>query len=294
MENLSKPTLRILYEHCVNWANTHLERTTDIEASIKCISYFLAGRINNSTLLSELIYSMSNFMMLFNDQIILSTAKSSNLKTVSDKGKKKIFSNENIKRFITIVDFIEVFEFAIKPCGNKEAWIILVLLQTAKNSETIQCVAGLYLLHVQKLILELPSTELLDLKSCRLNGIPGSTISYKHIVAETMYVMEPIILLGSMFVFGQKSFIPPSISLTIKYINLQSLKPLENLTLQQRLTLSNRSSCWVTLFYYNIILLSIKILILKYNVQCNEPMRGYTIGNSSYKSAIVDMTFPYQ
>ncbi|XP_027846260.1 peroxisomal membrane protein PEX16-like isoform X3 [Aphis gossypii] len=254
MENLSKPTLRILYEHCVNWVGTHLERITEIEASIKCISYFLAGRSNNSTLLSELIYSISNFMMLFNDQIILSATKSSNLLTVSDKGKKKIFSNENIKCFITIVDFIEVFEFAIKPCGNKKAWIIILLLQTAK------CVAGLYLLHVQKLILESPPTKLFDLKSYRLNGIPVSTLSYEHIVAETMYIIEPIILLGSMFVFGEKSFIPSSISLTIKYISLQSLKALENLTPQQRLVLSNRSSCWVTLFYQNIILLSIKIV----------------------------------
>jgi len=94
----------------------------------------IAGRINNSTLLSELIYSMSNFMMLFNDQIILSTAKSSNSKTVSDKGKKKVFSSENIKRFITTVDYIEVFieVSAKKLWGNRGRWIIIVLLQSMK------------------------------------------------------------------------------------------------------------------------------------------------------------------
>lgn len=43
MENLSIPTLRILYKHYVNWVSTHPERTTDLEASIKWISYFLAG-----------------------------------------------------------------------------------------------------------------------------------------------------------------------------------------------------------------------------------------------------------
>lgn len=77
---------------------------------------------------------MSNFMMLFNDQIILSTAKSSNLKTVSDKGKKKIFSSENIKRFITTVDYIEVFieVSAKKLWGDRGRWIIIVLLQTMK------------------------------------------------------------------------------------------------------------------------------------------------------------------
>jgi peroxin-16 len=71
--------------------------------------------------------------MLFNDQIILSTAKS-NPVTVSDKGKKKIFSSENIKRFITTVDYIEVFieVSAKKLWGNKGRWIIIVLLQTVK------------------------------------------------------------------------------------------------------------------------------------------------------------------
>jgi len=73
-------------------------------------------------------------MMLFNDQIILSTAKSSNLKIVSDKGKKKIFSSENIKRFITTVDYIEVFVevSAKKLWGDRGRWIIIVLLQTMK------------------------------------------------------------------------------------------------------------------------------------------------------------------
>jgi len=43
MENLSIPTLRVLYKHYVNWVSAHPERTTDLEASIKWISYFLAG-----------------------------------------------------------------------------------------------------------------------------------------------------------------------------------------------------------------------------------------------------------
>lgn len=43
MENISLLTLKELYKHYVNWVSTHPERTTDLEASIKCISYFLAG-----------------------------------------------------------------------------------------------------------------------------------------------------------------------------------------------------------------------------------------------------------
>lgn len=91
-----------------------------------------AGRINNSTLLSELIYSMSNFMMLFNDQIILNTVKHS--VTANGKGKKDIFCSENIKRFLTMVDYIEVFieVSATKLWGTKGKWIVVTLLQALK------------------------------------------------------------------------------------------------------------------------------------------------------------------
>jgi len=75
---------------------------------------------------------MSNFMMLFNDQIILSTAKSSAV--VNGKEKKELFGCENIKRFLTVVDYIEVFieVSATKLWGVRGRWIVIVLLQTIK------------------------------------------------------------------------------------------------------------------------------------------------------------------
>lgn len=75
---------------------------------------------------------MSNFMMLFNDQIILSTAKSS--VTINEIEKKKIFCSENIKRFLTMVDYIEVFvEVSAKRLwGTRGRWVIIVLLQSVK------------------------------------------------------------------------------------------------------------------------------------------------------------------
>ncbi|XP_025425070.1 peroxisomal membrane protein PEX16 [Sipha flava] len=278
MENLSIPTLRELYKHYVKWVSTHPERTTDLEASIKWISYFLAGRINNSTLLSELIYSMSNFMMLFNDQIILSCAKNSVL--VNEKEKKKIFCPDNIKRFLTMVDYIEVFieVSATRLWGTKGRWIIIVLLQS------IKCLARLYLLHIHKLhMLESPPVQPLDRKTVgvkqkndgldsvitlpsgrtirkmenappinrrtweappranRLIDGPGRSIDDRHIVAETMYIMKPIVHLGSMCVFGEKSWKPWFISLTIEYISLQRLKSSQSLTPQQRLVMSKRA-----------------------------------------------------
>lgn len=75
---------------------------------------------------------MSNFMMLFNDQIILSTAKSS--VSINDVEKKKMFCSENIKRFLTMVDYIEVFieVSANRLWGIRGRWVIIVLLQSVK------------------------------------------------------------------------------------------------------------------------------------------------------------------
>lgn len=75
---------------------------------------------------------MSNFMMLFNDQIILSTVKNS--VTVNGKKKKDIFCSENLKSFLTMVDYIEVFieVSATKLWGTRGRWIVIVLLQTMK------------------------------------------------------------------------------------------------------------------------------------------------------------------
>lgn len=75
---------------------------------------------------------MSNFMMLLNDQIILNTVKHS--ASVNGKGKKDIFCSENIKRFLTMLDYIEVFieVSATKLWGTRGRWIIVILLQSIK------------------------------------------------------------------------------------------------------------------------------------------------------------------
>lgn len=71
-------------------------------------------------------------MMLFNDQIILSSAKNS--ASVNGKEKKNMFCPGNIKCFLTMVDYIEVFieVSATRIWGTKGRWIIIVLLQSIK------------------------------------------------------------------------------------------------------------------------------------------------------------------
>lgn len=71
-------------------------------------------------------------MMLFNDQIILNTAKAS--AAINGQEKKGILDPDRIKRFLTMVDYIEVFleVSATKLWGSRGRWIIIILLQTIK------------------------------------------------------------------------------------------------------------------------------------------------------------------
>ncbi|VVC36663.1 Hypothetical protein CINCED_3A007593 [Cinara cedri] len=128
---------------------------------------------------------------------------------------------------------------------------------------TFRCSARLYLLHVHKLhILDSPPIQPLDRKKVvadkkkappfnqRTWQAPprpdtfierGLIITNRRVVAETMYIMKPIIHLGGMYVFGERSWKPWFISLTIEYISLQRLKSSKSLTAQQRLVLSKRT-----------------------------------------------------
>jgi peroxin-16 len=87
------------------------------------ISFFCIGRINTSNVLSELVYSLSNLLVLFNDCIIRNTRR---LEAVG--------SGETLKTWLTVLDYSEVFiEVSVKKMwGEKGKWLIIVVLQILK------------------------------------------------------------------------------------------------------------------------------------------------------------------
>jgi peroxin-16 len=86
-------------------------------------AFFCVGRINTSNVLSELVYSLSNLLVLFNDCIIRNTRR---LEAVG--------SGENLKTWLTVLDYSEVFiEVSVRKLwGEKGKWLIAVVLQIFK------------------------------------------------------------------------------------------------------------------------------------------------------------------
>ncbi|KAL3842483.1 hypothetical protein ACJMK2_020490 [Sinanodonta woodiana] len=118
--------LERLKEKYSEFIRTNPETVTQIEAAIRIFSYLIAGRIENGQVISELIYSSSNLLVLFNDIIIQSAA---------GKIPKLDLSKERLMRWLTVLEYLEVFlELAAhKKWGQVKAWVVIAIVQITKT-----------------------------------------------------------------------------------------------------------------------------------------------------------------
>ena len=86
-------------------------------------NFIVSGRVNNSTLLSELIYTLSNLLVFYNDYII---SKNRQLKTFK--------AGDKLKIWLSVLEYCEVFiEVTSRNLwGEKGKWIVIVLVQLIK------------------------------------------------------------------------------------------------------------------------------------------------------------------
>ncbi|XP_021930291.1 peroxisomal membrane protein PEX16 isoform X2 [Zootermopsis nevadensis] len=239
------------------------------------------GRINTSNVLSELVYCLSNLLVLFNDRIIHNARR---LQAVG--------SGEKLKTWLTVIDYSEVFieVSARRMWGEKGKWLIVIVLQIFK------CAGRLLLLFYHKdNIIQSPSMPPLRRKkaredshveesrirlqsaaftlkrsgrivrrvtaapptSCRTwrpllppnnnaeeDGVPDQTLSGKMLIAEVLYVVKPVAHLCSMMLFGQKDWKPWLLALSADLASLQlyGTKHKErHMSRKQRLELSRRT-----------------------------------------------------
>ncbi|GJQ82350.1 hypothetical protein Trydic_g421 [Trypoxylus dichotomus] len=137
-----------LFDKYKNWIIRNPEKANDFETTAKWISYFVAGRINNSHAVSELIYALSNLLVLFNDRLI---TKGRQLEKSDDSSRLKIW--------LTVIEYSEVFlEISSnKIFGNRGRWVIIVSIQIFK------CLTRLALIcHYKESIITVPSVPALD------------------------------------------------------------------------------------------------------------------------------------
>ncbi|XP_044747863.1 peroxisomal membrane protein PEX16 [Coccinella septempunctata] len=155
-----------LFNSYKSWVSKNPQITTDFETTARWLSYFIAGRINSSHIVSELVYCLSNLLILYNDRIISELRQLNTFK-----------SGEKLKLYLTVLEYSEVFLelSAQKKWGEKGRWLVICVIQLFK------CISKLILVHHYKEpLIQYPVIPVLERK--KLNQVnDGGSITVSEI-----------------------------------------------------------------------------------------------------------------
>lgn len=260
-----------LYAIYKKWVINNPGIVTDVETVATWSSYFVAGKINKSPIISELVYSLSKLLSLFNDRLIREAYGNE----LNDYGLQ-----EQIKLWLTVIHYCEVFvELVVKNrWGTKGKWTATSLLQMFK------CASAIVLLYRYKEIpIQHPPIPALQRKKFteskdvdessnafftlrrsgrvvrRVDGAPplalrdwqplkikedniSPSIERKDLFnAELLHILKPLVHLAAMRIFGSKSWKQWLVALGIDIASFKLYnRHMDNLTYEQRLELSRR------------------------------------------------------
>lgn len=276
--------LRNLYGKYVKWVSSNPSALGDVEMTVKWLSYFIAGKINNSPAVSELVYSLSNLLVFFNDRII----EKSNGVAVQQSETSPLA--RQIKIVLTTLDYCEVFIelSAQKIWGSRGRWFLIVVVQTIKcigrviltmfcqNNNIIQN-PPIPVLDRKNLVetarpdnstfQELTDTVVLKRSGRVLRKVEGAPpivartfkpLKHEPVViryggrfirtAELMYILKPLVHLACVRRYGIKSWKSYLVPMAIDVASLRIYyKNREDLSKEQKQELSRR--CVSMLFY---------------------------------------------
>ncbi|OAD54251.1 Peroxisomal membrane protein PEX16 [Eufriesea mexicana] len=249
MVNLS--VLKII-EPYRKWIIENPQLLSDMENTVQYLPYFTAGQFNNSTFVSELLYSFSNLIVLFND-LLMCGGKCVHLKFSQFESKIKIW--------LTVIEYTEVLcEISAKKLwGQTGRWFIIIVIQIFKT------MLRLLLIHLYKeRVIKSPPIQPLNREKLNdshnnqlkegfalkrsgtiVRSVRGATCpsmrtweplfsndndddnlskptSGKNLaLAETLYIMKPLFHLGCISFTGEKYWPPWLLSLTIDLLSLK-------------------------------------------------------------------------
>ncbi|CAG9781707.1 unnamed protein product [Diatraea saccharalis] len=260
-----------LYDSYKRWVINNPNLVTDVETVATWSSYFVAGKINKSPIVSELVYSLSKLLSLFNDRLI----KEAYGGDIHYYGLR-----DQIKLWLTIIHYCEVFvELVIKQkCGSRGKWTAATLIQLFKCSSTF-----ILLYKYKELPIQHPPIPALQRKKFtegketgdnlnsfftlrrsgrvvrRIEGAPpvsfrdwqpikinedrtrSTTQINELLLAESLHIMKPIIHLSAMRFFGTKAWKQWLVALTIDITSMKLYnRHIQHLSYEQRIEISRR------------------------------------------------------
>lgn len=123
-----------LWQRYKSWVIANPQVIGDVETTIKWASYFVAGRITNSNVATELIYSLSNLLCLLNDRILMSDLVAQQQNTPGNQLEAPNKDTVRIKMFMTTLEYCEVFlELSGQHLwGRRGRWFMIVILHVVK------------------------------------------------------------------------------------------------------------------------------------------------------------------
>ncbi|XP_011298026.1 peroxisomal membrane protein PEX16 [Fopius arisanus] len=251
-------SVRPYLEAYMQWITTKPQVISDIESTVRCLSYFTAGRFGSSSLTSELIYSVPNLLILLNDHLLY-TAKYTHLNLPQFQSQIKIW--------LTIIEYTEaLIEVGAKKLwGERGKWLLILVVQLFKS------VMRLILVHHDKeriTITPIPPLNREKLSSLTFMTLGNLAVPLQHsvgfrlgrsgtfvrsvnasgpiqsriwaplkpenedtvtespvtkrnlLIAETLYIMKPIIHLTTFVMKGNKNWLPWVTALTLDLVSL--------------------------------------------------------------------------